>query len=130
MSLMPCPRNPPTHRPIPTVRTRHGILRSVPAPGPMPAPATPAPTTLPAPDPAGPAWAELLSRREQEVLRCVARGLSNAEIAAELFISIATVKSHVARLLGKLCARDRVQLVVMAFRSGFVECPAHKRRGA
>lgn len=123
MSLMPCPRTTPTHRPIPTVRTRHGILRSVPAPAPVAAPA-------PAPEPAvaGPDWAELLSRREQEVLRCVARGLSNAEIAAELFISLATVKSHVARLLAKLCARDRVQLVVMAFRSGFVDCPRHQGR--
>jgi len=75
----------------------------------------------PAP-PAGPVWVEELSRREREVLRCVARGLSNAEIAEELFISLATVKSHVARILAKTCARDRVQLVVLAFRSGFVEC--------
>lgn len=118
MSLMPCPRTTPAHRPITTVRPRHGILRSVPAPTAVPV-APPAPE----PAPAGPAWVELLSRREQEVLRCVARGLSNAEIAAELFISLATVKSHVARLLAKLCARDRVQLVVMAFRTGFVECP-------
>lgn len=113
MSVMPCPRTPATHRPIPTMRPRYGVLRSVPMPMPVPVAA----------EPAAPAWGEQLSRREQEVLRCVARGLSNAEIAAELFISLATVKSHVARLLAKLCARDRVQLVVMAFRSGFVECP-------
>lgn len=128
MSLMPCPRTPPSHRPNPTVRPRHGILRSVPTPAPTPAP-SPAPMPAPAAPvsgAAGPAWAELLSRREREVLRCVARGLSNAEIAAELFISLATVKSHVARLLAKLCARDRVQLVVMAFQSGFVDCPAHR----
>ena len=67
-----------------------------------------------------PSWMDLLSEREKEVLRCVARGQSNAEIAGELFISLATVKTHVARLLLKLGVRDRVQLVVAAYRSGFV----------
>ncbi len=67
-----------------------------------------------------PPWVGLLSPRETEVLRCVARGLSNAEIAAELHISLPTVKTHVARLLAKVRARDRVQLVVEAYRSGFV----------
>ena len=67
-----------------------------------------------------PTWPARLSPRETEVLLCVARGMSNAEIAAELFISLATVKSHVARLLTKVRARDRVQLVVVAYRSGFV----------
>lgn len=62
----------------------------------------------------------LLSEREKEVLRCLAQGRSNAEIASELFISAATVKTHVARLLVKLEVRDRVQLVVVAYRSGFV----------
>lgn len=73
----------------------------------------------PAPDPR-PAWVDRISPREAEVLRCVARGWSNAEIAGELCISVATVKTHVARLLTKMRARDRVQLVVEAYRSGFV----------
>lgn len=65
-------------------------------------------------------WLDLLSEREKEVLRCLAQGRSNAEIGSELFISPATVKTHVARLLVKLGVRDRVQLVVLAYRSGFV----------
>lgn len=64
--------------------------------------------------------AENLSPREIEVFRMLAQGLSNAEIAAKLFLSDATVKSHVARILSKLDLRDRVQAVVLAYESGLV----------
>jgi len=59
-----------------------------------------------------------LTERETEVLGAVAKGLSNAEIADELFMSAATAKTHVSRLLSKLHARDRAQLVVIAYESG------------
>jgi DNA-binding NarL/FixJ family response regulator len=62
-----------------------------------------------------------LTDRELEVLRAVARGLSNAEVGAELFLSEATVKTHVTRILSKLGLRDRVQAVVMAYESGLIE---------
>lgn len=61
-----------------------------------------------------------LTEREAEVLRRVAKGLSNAEIAEELFLGVQTVKTHVANVLAKLGARDRTQAVVFAYESGFV----------
>jgi DNA-binding NarL/FixJ family response regulator len=63
---------------------------------------------------------DTLTDREQEVLAAVARGLSNAEIAEQLFMSHATAKTHVSRLLSKLNARDRAQLVMLAYESGVI----------
>ncbi len=79
--------------------------------------AEPAPVAQPNPHRA--AIAEL-TQRERDILRLVAAGMSNKEIAEELVLSPLTVKTHVSRVLGKLGARDRAQLVVIAYRNGLL----------
>ncbi|HEX6888606.1 MAG TPA: response regulator transcription factor [Candidatus Nanopelagicales bacterium] len=74
----------------------------------------------PVPEPARPPGLELLTDREIEVWRSVARGHSNTELADELVISYATAKSHVSSLLAKLQVRDRAQLVMLAYEHGVV----------
>ena len=77
----------------------------------------------PAPDPVASGRLSTLTQRETDVLRLVAEGLTNAEIAAALFLGEATVKTYLSRMLTKLDLRDRVQAVAFAFRSGLV--PLH-----
>jgi DNA-binding NarL/FixJ family response regulator len=86
-------------------------------PGPVPAPPVPAPAAA---EPTGSGRAVLrdLTDRETEVLALVAKGLSNGEIAVRLGISQATAKTHVGHLLTKLDCRDRIQLVIVAYRAG------------
>ena len=67
-----------------------------------------------------PAGLAELTGRELEIFRLVASGLSNAEIAAELYLSTTTIKTHVARVLDKLQIRDRIQAVVLAYESGII----------
>jgi DNA-binding NarL/FixJ family response regulator len=75
---------------------------------------------LPAAVPRRPDEVDLLTEREHEVLRMLANGLSNAEIAAALVVSEATVKSHVSHILGKLGLRDRVQAVIYAYETRLI----------
>ena len=70
--------------------------------------------------PGDPGPLDVLSEREREVLAEVARGKTNAEIGAALFMSPLTAKTHVSRILGKLNARDRAQLVVIGYETGLV----------
>jgi DNA-binding NarL/FixJ family response regulator len=67
-----------------------------------------------------------ITAREREVLTLIGQGMTNGEIAVQLFISPATAKAHVARLLSKLGARDRVQLVIAAYEAGLVS-PSSER---
>ena len=73
------------------------------------------------PQPAPPPQLEELTERELDVFRMIARGLSNAEIGQELYISEATVKTHITHILQKLDLRDRVQAVVLAYETGLFE---------
>jgi DNA-binding NarL/FixJ family response regulator len=74
----------------------------------------------PSPDGATADAARQLTGRELEIVKLVAQGLTNAEIAARLWLSDATVKSHIARILAKLRLRDRIQVVVFAYETGIV----------
>jgi DNA-binding NarL/FixJ family response regulator len=76
-------------------------------------------TSIPRPSP--PEAFDELTAREQEVFRLIAKGLSNPEIARELYISEATVKTHITHILQKLNLRDRVQVVVLAYQTGLFE---------
>ena len=89
-------------------------------PAPLPRTATPRPGVRTI---GGRSPVPALTPREREVLLLLAEGLSNAEIAERLWVSRATVKSHVARVLTALEVRDRVQAVIVAFRSGQPERP-------
>jgi len=79
------------------------------------------PEVRPLPRPAPPKELDDLSERELDVFRLIARGLSNGEIAEELYISETTVKTHVTHMLQKLKLRDRVQAVVLAYQTGVFE---------
>src|SRR6185312_8121118 len=78
------------------------------------------------PLPAPPKELDELSEREQDVFRLMARGLSNAEIGQELYISETTVKTHITHIFQKLGLRDRVQAVVLAHQAGLFEPPTER----
>ena len=103
------PMHAPAPRPAASVRNVPG-LRVLGSPPPPPA----------GTGPAGFPAVHALSPRERQVLLLMTEGLSNREIAGRLFVSEATVKSHVARVLVTLGVRDRLQAVVVAFRAGLV----------
>ncbi|WP_018503481.1 response regulator [Parafrankia discariae] len=81
-------------------------------------PATPAPAVT--------AGLDLLTKRENEIVRLIAYGLTNDEIAEQLYLSPLTVKTHANRAMTKVAARDRAQLVVIAYQTGLVEAPSRK----
>ncbi|NYF96669.1 response regulator transcription factor [Janibacter cremeus] len=93
--------------------TRRLIEHFADQPGPSPSPAASRPQDHPR--------LTDLTTREVEVLTAVARGLTNAEISAELYLAEATVKTHIGRILAKAHLRDRVQMVLLAYESGLVD---------